>query len=1207
MAENKKRTFFEKKDNIDFIDDNSADFTEENQTDDFIDNSLDYDDFLSDLDNDSYYQSQDNQDYSGDFADTNFQDDYQTQEYSDDYSNQDYSDDYQFDDYSQPVSVDAIDDADAEEINTLLKNISDKLERLENRRKREVSGNAPFYAPNAMPYVVIPNQSSGNEVILNELAKLREENYRMQHSQEIQRQLNALKEELNEKLAALGKAPKNRQNQEAPQAPQASQATDQSILFEELQKINQKIEQLEAKTKGQDLNQILEYINRLETKLNAKSSEHYVKTEDEESLNDIINQIRNVSLKNDDVLAYIKSIRHALGLSAISHINEDGEIDYSNLKDEYSEFKKIISTGNLYAKLSAISKFNELIAELPVGVHEDIASDFYRIRNKVFGTILTPEIAAELIYNTTAADRERDIYYYFELKAELESANTYELPQVAEKFLKLRNRLQNNQYVTYNQNLFNDLIEANNDYEIDQSDFTKERLEKAKEIFSTLRIGDIVPINDYSKIRPSVNYRSITDKLNELHKLIKENDADKIVDLQSKLDSVIDEIKAVFGDQMDAIVEQITQAIKKVSELKDSIVVLSEQRHSELIQELADLKQEVEHKNPGPDLEYIKSQILILQEELRAKDINYELVLSAVNELKELFSALTDYTDTDFEETHSVTNEAILDEVRALKEQIYIQKGEFDPEILSEVRNLKELLASTKKEESYKDIVVELNNLHKLIEQNTLTSTRNEESYKSIVDGLNNLQKLIEKNALIGDQDYQTVLTSTLELLGNQVEQLTEKTEILALQDNEQLLKEIEALKAEIKAINIPTVIHEGDKVKLDYTELQQHLDNLNESINRLAIAPADDSVRDLAINVFRESMIEVLNEITNLKDEYIYQNEKNEALSAEINALKEQLNQYFEDAAQRSDVAIINELNELKELISSSAIAVDGQARQDISDELNAIKEQLNQNQENIIKAYKSDGHSQLLKHINELKENFLVSKADTDNTFIVETASIREQLNALKQTLDFNKISQDIDQLKSAVQNNKPQIDIDSIRQIIKDEINGAKSAELAVSVAAIERQLAELKKDFIKRQESDEATLNFMARIASLLEKQAEKGNFLLENDIQKIKEEINRLQSSRVEDVSEESQRFAQRLTSLKEDLSKIAKIADIEEDRANVLEEAVAQRDIDADIEDKTQESESQKDLLRKQLLEGGLPEESVNEIIDSIYQEDEDK
>ncbi len=604
-------------------------------------------------------------------------------------------------------------------------------------------------------------------------------------------------------------------------------------------------------------------------------------------------------------------------------------------------------------------------------------------------------------------------------------------------------------------------------------------------------------------------------------------------------------------------------------------------------------------------------------------------MLNAVNELKDQFSALTDYSD--YEETPGVTNEALLDEIRALKEQIYIQKGEFDPEILAEVRNLKELLASTKKEESYKDIIDVLNNLHKLIEQNTLASTRNEESYKGIVDGLNNLrklieqnnlasarnedsfkdiidglnnlQKLIEKNALIGDQDYQTVLTSTLELLNNQVEQLTEKTEILSLQDNEQLLKEIEALKAEIKAINIPTVIHEGDKVKLDYSELQQQLDNLNESISRLAVAPADDSVRDLAINVFRESMIEVLNEITNLKDEYIYQSEKNEALSNEINALKEQLSQYFEDSAQRSDIAIFNELNELKELISSKAAAVDGQLYQDISNELNAIKEQINQNQENIIKAYKSDAHTQLLKHINELKENFIVAKADTDNTFIVETASIREQLNALKQTLDFNKISQDIDQLKSALQNNQPQIDINSIRQIIKEEVNGAKSAELAVSVAAIERQLVELKKDLAKRQEADAATLNFMARIASLLEKQIEKGNSLLEDDIQKIKQEIDKLQSLRVEDISEESQRFAKRLTALKEDLSKIAKIANIEEDRRDVLEEAVAQRDTDA--ENQTQEALSQKELLRKQLLEGGLPEESVNEIIDSIYQEDD--
>ena len=41
----------------------------------------------------------------------------------------------------------------------------------------------------------------------------------MQHSQEIQRQLNALKEELNEKLAALGKTSKDRQTQKKLKTP----------------------------------------------------------------------------------------------------------------------------------------------------------------------------------------------------------------------------------------------------------------------------------------------------------------------------------------------------------------------------------------------------------------------------------------------------------------------------------------------------------------------------------------------------------------------------------------------------------------------------------------------------------------------------------------------------------------------------------------------------------------------------------------------------------------------------------------------------------------------------------------------------------------------------------------------------------------------------------------------------------------------------
>lgn len=1247
MAKNKQGSFFGKNDKF-FVED--PNFAQDNpDSQDLIDNDLDYKDFLSDLNNEDYLENQDynnyqDYNYNDNYIDDNFQDDYindfqdqqtsQDQDFAGDYN---YDDNQQFEDYQEqtPMDMDNISENEAEEISELLKNISEKLERLESKKKKEISANAPFYAPNAMPYVFIPSQSAGNEVILNELAKLREENYRMQHSQEIQRQLNALKEELNAKLAALTKNDKDVSKQD--KNGQGNQASNgQAALLEELQKLNKKIEQLESKSKSEDINQVLELINRLEAKLSSKTLDAS-RAADEDSLLDIVNQIRSVSLKSDDVLAYIKSIRHALGLSAISHVNEDGEIDYSDLKEEYSEFKKIIATGSLYAKISAICKFNELIAELPVGVHEEIAADFYRIRNKVFGTVLTPEIAAELIYNSASADKERDIYYYFELKSQLDRADAYELPQIAEKFLKLRNRLQNNQYVTYNQNLFNELIEANNEYQYDQSALAKERLEKAKEIFSTLRIGDIVPLNDYSKIRPGYNYKSIIEKLNELQKLIKEKDSVKPQDLQAKLDAVINEIRSVYGEKADAQSAQINNILQEITELKESIAALGEQRHSEIIQELNDLKQGLDQSYISSGLEYLKTQILNLQEELKAKNINYELILNAVNEIKEQFSLLSEYSEySDYSDQGTENSDAVLEEIRALKEQLYFQKGELDPEILKEVRNLKELLSKTKKEESYQEVL----------------------------EKLDKLQSAVEQSALAESQDYQTVLTSALEVLSSQVEQLAQKTDDLASFDHEKLLKEIEGLKADIQAVNIPAVIGDGGQAKL--AEFQDKLDGLIESVNSLVDLVKDNDTREFAVNVFRDSMIEVLNEITNLKDEYIYQSEKNEYLSNEIFAIKEQLAQYFEDAAQRNEITLINEINQLKELITNNAASGDNQVYKDILNELNAIKEQLALNaqaQETLLNASASQDaqkfNEQLLKNINELKESFLIGKADTDNTFIVETASIREQLNALKQALDFEKISQDIADLKTQIQNALTGIDIDTIRQIIREETNASRTVELAVSVAAIEKQLSELKKDFAKRQESDAAILDYMTRIAELLEKQQTK-DFSLAGDIQNLKEEINALKAQKEASASEESQRLTKEINALKEDLSKIAKIAEFDEESFDVLQEAVAAQDteyteeprffdeasgavedeyLDEDeqiqetsfeapqqeepaddyslqedyaqesIEPKfadqgSQDKKTQKEMLRKHLLESGLSEEYVNEIINSIYPED---
>ncbi len=1206
MAKNKfKNSFWGKKKNEsdDFLNENS-----QNPQKDIIDNSnqndlssyenSDYSDIPNDYNdiNETYFDPNDAAHYQNDYMNDNYSTlDTQNSDYDnnflkdnqvfseDDHEFDDtFSDDYLYDDndveYAPLTPAEHIEISDAEEIDSLLKNISDKLEKLETKEKPSTA-NTPFYAQNPMPYVFIPNQNSGNEVILNELAKLREENYRMQHSQEIQRQLTSLKDELNSKLAALDKETKTLNTKKEEQIQHQDTVKNDAVLLDELKKLNQKIEQLESKTSSntsnQDLKQILEQISRLESRVNFGKIDNQKNGSYNDELIDLGNQIKYVSLKNDDVLAYIKSIRHSLGLSAIAHVNENGETDYSDLEKEYADFKSSIASGNLYSKISAISKFNELIAELPAGEHEEISSEFYRIRNKVFGTILTPEIAAELIFNTAAQDKEKDIYYYFELKGELDRTNTYDLASIADKFLKLRNRLQNNQYVVYNQNLYNELIEANSDFEYDQSSLSKERLKRAKETFSTLRIGDIIPINDYSKIRPSQNYKTISDKLNEIHKLISGNDKTALSEINTKLDTVIGDIKAVFSDNDEsANLGQITQVLDEITSLKENLVLVGEERHQEVLNEITAIKNELTEKNAAePDYD-IKVQLYALQEEIREKYLNNDnAVLNSVNDIKEQLNALSDYSELD--DIPSISNEALLDEIKSLKEQLYVQKGEFDPEILSEVRNLKELLAASRKEESYSDIIT----------------------------GLSNIEKRLDESNQAEKQDYETVLTSTLEVLSTQIDQLTEKTEKLGQFDNYELLDEIAVLKAQIEAISIPTVVHEGgEKVKLDYTELNEQLDKIYNLIEVLQ-SKGEDSDDNLAINVFRESMIEVLNEITALKDEYLYQSEKNDNLINEINVLKEQISQ---NTISREDSSFADEFIQIKELINNrlNDSEQNNQAYQAMLDELGQLKALIAQLQPS------EQDNAQILKTLGDLKESFLISKADTDNSFIVETSSIREQLGALKKTLDFNKMSEDINELKTSVKDNKPVLDTENIRTIIREELKNTRASELTLGIASIEKQMIDIKKELHSRHEADTATLNFMVQIVSLLDKQQnseENDNSSILNDVTKLKDEIDSLKTVKNEKISEESEKFAKRITSLKEELSQIAQIAAPDEESINnPMKEAVAELDLaiqNNNYDESLDNENTQKELLRKQLIEGGLPDNAVDEIINSIYPE----
>lgn len=1169
----------------------------------------------SDYIEDDYQNNYQNNDYENDLGD----DDYQENNYSDDYSyEQNYDNNYPDIKDSEPLGID-----------NLLKDISKKLEKLEAREERTPVSNTPFYAQNPMPYVLtMPNQGSGNDVILNELAKLREENYKMQHNQEMQRQLSILKDELNAKLATLNADDKNNkpQKHEDNHNQKTQDSNERDLLLEEFKKLNNKIGQLESKSNtsvgSEQFKQLSEQLKQLEAKISSKPeviTQQQVVMGDE-TLVDLTNQVRYSSLKSDDVLAYIKSIRYALGLSSISHVEDNGEIDYSELEQEFTEFKSAILSGSLYTKLSSISKFNELMSELPYGEREDIASEFYKIRNKIFGTLLTPEIAAELITNTSAADKERDIYYYFELKGELDRASVYEVPTIADKILRLRNRLQNNQYVAYNQNLYNDLINANNEFVSNQTLIYKEKLKRAKDAFSTLRVGDIISINDYQKIRPTINYRTISDKLNEVLKYLKEQFSSKPQENErDQIDTLVEEIKTLIIENDIAKDNKQTKTITEdFNALKDSLITLNEEKHKEFIAELNSLKNSFvtakDTVNTLPasnisvnenekiskiqqDMELVlallsgypngsdndvKAQIIKLQEEIREKLLNKDdSLLNGINQLKEQISILTDYSDVD--DVPSVSNETLMDEIKSLKEDIYITKGEIDPEIFTEIRNLKELLAASRKEESYKDIIY----------------------------GLENLDKKLSENSKSNNENYTAQINEMKDGINQQIEQLSLKTDSLSIGiEFEQVLKEIASLRDQINTITIPTVIHDGDKVKFDYTELTAQLNEIKTSLNNIQLSAGSDS-DEVTVNVFRDSMYEVLNEITSLKDEYNYQSEKNDKLSEEINALKDEVFAHSSDTStEQNNSKILDDLNEIKNKITSQQVTADSAVSEGIIQELTALKEIINKSitEQNaslheVIQNINNNGNTEYLRALEGLKESFMIGKADTDNSFIIETASIREQLNVLKKTSDFDKIISDIGELKTALsQGIKTNVDLDNIRTAIREELTSSKGNDITQSIGALEQQLSQLRKELSKRQTADTATLNFMMQMISLLGKQngtqSGVGNTALLSEISKLKNEIDSFKTVNSSAASSESQKFAERITSLKEDLSQIAQIADLDNSPNQIKKKEVLQEAV-AIIEDDL----SPKERLRRQLEDGGLPQDSADEIINSIYPE----
>lgn len=578
---------------------------------------------------------------------------------------------------------------------------------------------------------------------------------------------------------------------------------------------------------------------------------------------------------------------------------------------------------------------------------------------------------------------------------------------------------------------------------------------------------------------------------------------DEIINIKDELDSVHAQIDASIRNEVDRLAEQLPTGEGEHMATEDEFLDRVRQQITDVLAEsLPDFQavtQEIEQlKNQVADLQLaqlnavtddavnIREDITALREELRdgspAEDGDMLSVRDDIAALlDELRSVRTEpvYAPTEEGELLSVRDEIanLLDEVRAAKAEA------------AETASLQEEIAALK-EAIRSAAPVAAGSMDEAV-LNELTALRQELTGGNAVEELRAEIAALKEELSAGSPAVMTEVMALRDEVVTLKEQLAggvPTVESVESVDNSGILDELAALREEIAAWKETAESETPQAQESDYGVMAEILalrDEFQEFKNGIhpddSLTDSLETIRTDVQSLRDEPDLGVMREILALRDEF--------------QAMKEQIHDAVvptreEDA--KSNEEVLNEVQSLRDQLFAISMA-------NVNDGANETYESYN----NII-----------LDEITALRDEITAIKASN------KSSAIMDEVAAIKEKLSDDTTDRIVEQL------GKLKADFEGLQQ--RDALDATNNAILSA--------LDNLKEEIANQREADVTTLNFMAEMAHLLERQ---NQYINQNSNEKLTDEIESLKAeiaSSLNAPNQQASKLMDEIAALKDELS-----------------------------------------------------------------------
>ena len=386
--------------------------------------------------------------------------------------------------------------------------------------------------------------------------------------------------------------------------------------------------------------------------------------------------------------------------------------------------------------------------------------------------------------------------------------------------------------------------------------------------------------------------------------------------------------------------------------------------------------------------------------------------------------------------------------------------------------------------------------------------------------------ELAEVKAAVTDNvpvDY----SNEIDELRAEINALRAENEQLKQANNDVVAAELAELKEAIRDMTLATAPVQTADGDTSYAVLIDEIRGLKEQVAAVSAAPATTSLDEDTVAAIRDALAaaqpapELGGELAEIRDE-IAQLRSLTAVSAGGDGIAEV-------AAMRDEIA------ELKEMLSSSdsmvgvaedltAIRTDVQTLKEepdlgVMNEILALRDEFQSLREQIEEVKRIAGETDreaddtLMNEVQSLRDQlFAISMANVNdpssgesnyesynNIILDELASIRDQVNAAGNSVDFTAVTDELEELKATIEKREQLFDVlsERVSKLNSDATNNK-----------ILEELASLRTDMANQRDADLTTLNFMSEMAHLLERQ---NQYLTQNAGSKISDEIESLKA------------------------------------------------------------------------------------------------